>query len=323
MPTLMEARHGLIIDTLREMTQRPAPSSPFQGGQSGEHKLREAMGYSLLAGGKRLRPVLCLTSAALICRHRGHEHVVEPLLHAIMPFACALECIHTYSLIHDDLPAMDNDDMRRGQPTCHKKFGEAQAILAGDALLTDAFGFMASLVDLPKFPPKRVLLAIQEVAHAAGSHGMVLGQSLDMLGIVNLVMDNKARQDALASMDALKTGALIEAACVSGAILAGAESGQETDQQAIRRFAAHFGLAFQISDDILDVVGKPEQTGKSSGKDNAQKKATWPALLGLEASKRMAEHACAEAEHALGLFADSEDKALLVELVRQLPKRNH
>lgn len=323
MATLFEVRRNLVIDALRAIIQGPAIATTYLGELSKENTLRNAMGYSLLAGGKKLRPVLCLTSAALICRHRGHEAVVTPLLHAIMPFACALECIHTYSLIHDDLPAMDNDDLRRGQPTCHKKFGEAQAILAGDALLTDAFSFMASLVGTPKFPPKLVLLAMQEVAHAAGSNGMVLGQSLDMLGIVNLVLDNKARQDALASMNALKTGALIGAACLSGAILAGAESAKETDHQAMQRFAMHFGLAFQISDDILDVVGKPEQTGKSSGKDNAQEKATWPALLGVEASQHMAEHACAEAEHALSIFAESEDKALLIELVRQLPKRNN
>ncbi len=320
MPTLLEMRRTLVTDSLRELTQRVAPATFFQGG---EHKLREAMAYSLMAGGKRLRPILCLTSAALVCRFRSKKEFIEPLLRVIMPFACALECIHTYSLIHDDLPAMDNDDMRRGQPTCHKKYGEAQAILAGDALLTDAFSFMSSLVEIPKFPPLRVLLAIQEVAHAAGSHGMVLGQSLDMLGIANMVMGEKSRKDALASMDALKTGALMEAACLSGAILAGADNAKDAEQQAMRHFAAHFGLAFQISDDILDVTGKPEETGKSSGKDSAQQKATWPALLGLEASKKLVENACHEAEQALSLFEESEDKTLLVDLVRQLPQRNH
>jgi len=232
--------------------------------------LLAALEYSLLAGGKRIRPVLCLVCARLF----GLERT------AAMPFAGALECIHTYSLIHDDLPAMDDDDLRRGKPSNHKQFDEATAILAGDGLLTDAFALMASCAG-DRIPTDRVLRAISLAARAAGSSGMVGGQFLDM--------QYTARQgvslEELAAMHAMKTGALLRAACECGAVLAGA------DEQGIAALAAYgrgIGAAFQIVDDILDETGTEATLGKPVGSDAAQNKNTYPSLLGLEKSKATA-----------------------------------
>ena len=249
--------------------------------------LCEATQYSLLGGGKRLRPLLCLTTASLFGVHT----------HQAMPFACALEMIHTYSLIHDDLPAMDNDDMRRGRPTCHKAFDEATAILAGDALLTDAFGLMASCA--PVLPAQRVLSALTEAAAAAGSAGMVGGQMLDMAftGATNI---NLA---ALQHMHSLKTGALFKASCVCGALLGGA---QDEEISAIAAYAQAIGLAFQIVDDILDVVGDPGTLGKSIGKDAQQGKTTYPSLVGLDESRKLAHQATKRAILALTPFSGEE-----------------
>ena len=245
--------------------------------------LLQAMEYSLLAGGKRIRPVLCLISARLFGLERD----------AAMPFAGALECIHTYSLIHDDLPAMDNDDLRRGKPSSHKQFGEAAAILAGDGLLTDAFALMASVHT--QIPADRVLAAIRLAARAAGSPGMVGGQFLDM--------QYTARQgvglEELMAMQAMKTGALLCAACRCGAVLAGA------DEQGVAALAAYgqaIGAAFQITDDILDATGSELSLGKPVGSDAAQKKSTYPALLGLDKSRAAAQTQVDAAVQALAAY---------------------
>ncbi len=228
--------------------------------------LREAMEYSLLAGGKRLRPVLCLTCAKLC-------NVKED----VMPFAAAIEMIHSYSLIHDDLPAMDDDDLRRGKPSSHIKFGEAMAILAGDALLTEAFAFMGSV----KCEPKATLSALSYVACAAGSAGMVGGQVLDM----DYTGKDGIGLPELRKMHSKKTGALIKASCVSGALLAGAD---KKTIDALESYGMALGTAFQIADDILDITADTATLGKPSGSDAEQGKNTYPSLVGLEKSKELA-----------------------------------
>lgn len=244
--------------------------------------LLEAMEYSLLGGGKRIRPVLCLLTARLF----GTES------DRILPFAAALECIHTYSLIHDDLPAMDDDDLRRGRPSNHKRFDEATAILAGDGLLTDAFGLMCSVAEKGGLPPERILRAIALVAEAAGSPGMVGGQFLDMQYTGRLGV----RLDELAYMHAMKTGALLRAACLGGAILAGA---QAEDLRAVAAYGSALGSAFQIADDILDETGSEKELGKPVGSDAAQNKNTYPSLLGIDESRALARERAREAMAAL------------------------
>ena len=232
--------------------------------------LLEAMEYSLLAGGKRIRPALCLNAARLFGLADDKS----------LPFAGALECIHTYSLIHDDLPAMDDDDLRRGKASNHKAFGEAAAILAGDALLTDAFGLMASCTELG-VPADRVVRAMALAAGAAGSLGMVGGQYLDML----YTAKKDVSLEQVASMQAMKTGAMIRLACESGAVLAGAG---EDDIKAMRVYGQAIGASFQITDDILDETGTEEELGKPVGSDAALAKNTYPSLLGLDASRQEA-----------------------------------
>ena len=241
--------------------------------------LAAAMGYSLTAGGKRLRPILCLASAEAVGGRRE----------AAMRTACAIELIHTYSLIHDDLPAMDNDSLRRGRPTLHVVAGEGMAILAGDGLLTEAFALLArSAPDASADEKARTLRVIGVVAAAAGPIGMVGGQALDLACVTP---DAAGRlpapldPDALAGMHARKTGALIRGAAVAGAVIGG---GSEAQIAAIDAAAAEFGLAFQIIDDILDVSGTSADLGKTIGKDQAAGKPTYPALYGLETSRRMA-----------------------------------
>jgi len=230
--------------------------------------LLEAMEYSLLAGGKRLRPALCLVWAELFGARRDD----------ILPAAAALECIHTYSLIHDDLPAMDNDDLRRGKPSCHKRFGEALAILAGDGLLTEAFGLLLA----SRAPASQVLLAGQKLVRAAGAAGMVGGQVLDMLW----TGQGRTTMDDLSRMQSLKTGLLLQVSCECGAILAGAP---ESGQQQAATYGLHIGRAFQIVDDILDVVGDTQTLGKPVGSDEDQGKVTYPSLIGIEQSRKAAE----------------------------------
>ena len=236
--------------------------------------LAEAMNYSLLAGGKRLRPVLCLTFARAYNTNNDLD-----ITNAAMPFAAGIECIHTYSLIHDDLPAMDDDDMRRGRPSNHKQFTEATAILAGDGLVTDAFAFMASVAR--ELQADRVLRAIACMARAAGSPGMVGGQFLDML----YTEAKAATLEELRAMHAMKTGALLQASCVSGAILAGADASM---LKQVAEYGRAIGAAFQIVDDILDETGDPALLGKPVGSDAASGKVTYPSLLGMEESRALA-----------------------------------
>ena len=261
-----------------------------------------AMRYSLLAGGKRLRPILCLASA----------DAVGGLRSMAMPAACAIELIHTYSLIHDDLPAMDNDTMRRGRPTLHVVAGEGMAILAGDGLLTEAFHLLArEPASQDSTVAVRKLRVIETIARAAGVVGMVGGQAIDLASVTP---DQAGRlphldADALRSMHARKTGALIRASAVSGAIMGG---GTPDQVEAIDHAAGEFGLAFQIVDDILDVEGVAATLGKTAGKDAAAGKPTYPALYGLDASRRMAAECLERAEAALQRAAIGDDRLLAI-----------
>ena len=246
----------------------------------------EAARYSLLSGGKRIRPVLCLAAA----------EVIGTKPEDILPAACALEMIHTYSLIHDDLPAMDNDDYRRGRLTSHKAFGEDIAILAGDALLTEAFTILADRKQMPKIPAKRLLVASLEIAEAAGYRGMVGGQALDVR-----MEGGKNELGRLYAIHRRKTGALLRASLRTGALLAGAG---KRDLDNLSAYGERVGLAFQIADDILNVEGDPKLLGKKTGSDAEQGKTTFPGLLGLETSRKKAEELVAEAISFLDTFKD-------------------
>jgi geranylgeranyl diphosphate synthase type II len=245
--------------------------------------LHGSMRYSVFAGGKRVRPVLMLAA----CETVGGD------LNQALPAACAMEMIHTYSLIHDDLPAMDDDDFRRGNPTNHKVYGEATAILAGDALLTEAFILLAG--DQQHGDPAARLRVIHEIATASGSRGMVGGQVVDMES------EGKGEIDlaTLSYIHTHKTGALIRASVRAGAILGGAT---EQSLAALTHYGEAIGLAFQIADDILDVEGTTEELGKDAGSDQARGKATYPALVGLEASKARAQELVQMALDALSIF---------------------
>jgi geranylgeranyl diphosphate synthase type II len=264
-------------------------------------RLYEAMRYSLLAGGKRLRPILCLAA----CELAGGS------VEQAMPTACALEMIHTMSLIHDDLPAMDNDDFRRGKPTNHKVFGEDIAILAGDALLAYAFEHIAS--QTRGVPPQRILEVIARIGHAAAATGLVGGQ------VVDLESEGKAISlETLEYIHRHKTGALLEASVVSGAILAGAD---EELLGRLSHYAQDIGLAFQIVDDILDVTATSEQLGKTAGKDQVVAKATYPSLLGLEASRQKAEELIQAAKQALRPYGSQAEP--LLALADFIARRQH
>ncbi len=258
--------------------------------------IAEAMRYSVMAGGKRLRPVLTLASAeAIAWAGGGDEADLARVAGYSIPAACAIELIHTYSLIHDDLPSMDNDTLRRGRPTLHVVHGEGIAILAGDGLLADAFSLMARepADEGDADVTSRKLRVIQLVADAAGSQGMVGGQAVDLQAAGRR---GSLDGDALKAMHARKTGALIRAASAAGAIMAGA-SDEQVD--AIDRYARSLGLAFQIVDDILDVEGAADQIGKTAGKDAASGKPSYPALFGLEESRRRAHESIDTARRAL------------------------
>jgi geranylgeranyl diphosphate synthase type II len=248
--------------------------------------LGDAMRYSVTAGGKRLRPVLCVAAAEAV----GAAGDVA------LPTACALELIHTYSLIHDDLPSMDNDTMRRGRPTLHVVAGEGLAILAGDGLLTEAFRVLASQ---PQIDPPRALRTMRLVAEAAGAMGMVGGQAIDLATVTPDAVGRRPPPldaDGVTTMHAKKTGALIRASAAAGAIIGG---GTDAQVEAVARAGAEFGLAFQIVDDILDVEGDGARLGKTPGKDAAAGKPTYPALYGLDASRRLAAECLSRAERAL------------------------
>lgn len=248
-----------------------------------DETLEKAMEYSLMAGGKRLRPVLLMAAADAVGKDGA----------AFLTTGCAIEMIHTYSLIHDDLPAMDNDDYRRGKPTNHKVFGDGIAVLAGDALLTLAFEVMLRQEDAA---PETLVTVVSEMSRAAGPYGMVGGQVLDLEG--------EGRRLDLAALRKIhmgKTGALFCAAIRSGAILAGAK---EEEFAALTLYAERFGLAFQITDDILDVTGDEAAIGKPVGSDVRNEKATYVTLTSLEEAKKLAEDAVEEAVAALDIFGE-------------------
>jgi geranylgeranyl diphosphate synthase, type II len=243
--------------------------------------IHKAMRYSLFAGGKRLRPILCL-AAAEACGGKA--------LGAI-PLACAMECIHTYSLVHDDLPSMDNDDFRRGRATCHKVFGDGIAILAGDALLTIAFEIAARARPARRYSTADIL---REIAAAAGSRKLIAGQVADLEA-----EGKKATREQLRYIHENKTAAMIETSVRLGAMSANAEAKK---LRAITRFGRALGLAFQVIDDILDVTQTSEKLGKSAGKDAAARKATYPAVIGLDASRTEARRLTNSAQGALAIF---------------------
>jgi len=254
-------------------------------GNEAPRVVADAMRYPLLGGGKRLRPMLVLAAAEAVAE-RGGRHLDDARALAL-PAACAIELIHTYSLVHDDLPAMDNDTMRRGRPTTHVVFGDGMGILAGDALLTEAFLLLAREPATARGIHehelnRRKLAVVAVVASAAGATGMVGGQALDLSAASGAASLDAA---GLRDMHARKTGALIGASAVTGAIMAG---GSDAEVEAISRYAAQLGLAFQIVDDILDVEGASADLGKTAGKDAAAGKPTYPSIYGLEQSRRLA-----------------------------------
>jgi len=263
----------------------------------------EAMNYSLLSGGKTLRPVLLLAAYELF---RNDEDTA-------LPFACAMEMIHTYSLIHDDLPAMDNDDYRRGRPSNHKKFGEAAAILAGDGLLNKAFetGLKAAINGGTDY--EKALRALYEIAKSSGSEGMIGGQVVDMFGHEKI-----SDLEDLKYMYSLKTGAIIKSSVAAGAMLGGANDEQLA---ALEEFADKIGLAFQIEDDILDVTGTLEKLGKATGSDAANHKTTYLTYVSVEEARRQAETLTDEAIKRLDIFG--EKAFCLKELARYLTSRDH
>lgn len=284
----LDQRRALIDETLaRCLPQSPACPAIVS----------EAMRYSLMAGGKRLRPILTLAAAEAVhaTLPADRRWSVERAIALALPAGCAIELIHTYSLIHDDLPAMDNDAMRRGRPTSHVVYGEGIAILAGDGLLAEAFALMARdpRSESPTDPlVDRKLRVIRRVADAAGATGMVGGQAIDLTAAGSSSMtDVDLRQ-----MHAMKTGALIRASAVAGAIMVG---GSDPVVDASDRFAAELGLAFQITDDILDVEATSEQMGKKTGKDAALGKPTYVTCFGVERSRQLAAECVARARATL------------------------
>jgi geranylgeranyl pyrophosphate synthase len=278
----------------------------------------EAARYSVMAGGKRLRPMLTLASAEAVADRMGGNPADALVL--ALPAACALEMIHTYSLVHDDLPAMDDDTLRRGRPTAHVVFGEGMAILAGDALLTEAFALLAREPKASRTVPAealavRKLEALQRIAAAAGAAGMVGGQAVDL----QAAQPGAPPLDAtgLRRMHACKTGALIRAAACAGAIMAGAEAALI---DVVDDYASHLGLAFQIVDDILDVEGASVDLGKTAGKDAAAGKPTYPSLFGLDASRTLASESI---ERALAALHRARVSGQLPAIARWVLSRTH
>ncbi len=279
---LSDAR-ARIDEALERCLPRPPACPPL---------ISEAMRYSVFAGGKRLRPCLTLAAADTVARRSPSSS--RDAIDLAMPAACAIELIHTYSLIHDDLPAMDNDTLRRGRPTLHVVYGEGIAILAGDGLQAEAFTLLAAA---PLVNMARKLRVLHVVGEAAGAAGMAGGQTLDLQAAGQapgqpLVLD----ADGLREMHARKTGVLIRASAVTGAIMAGAD---DDGVRAIDSYAADLGLAFQIVDDILDVEGSARELGKTVGKDASGAKPTYPAHFGLKRSRALAAESVARAKHTL------------------------
>nr|GMC56844.1 geranylgeranyl pyrophosphate synthase 7, chloroplastic-like [Ipomoea batatas] len=266
--------------------------------------IHEAMRYSLLAGGKRIRPILCLASCELV---RGDEA-------AAIPMACAVEMIHTMSLIHDDLPCMDNDDLRRGKPTNHKVFGEEMAVLAGDALLSLAFEHAAAKTTTEKVSPSRLVRAIGELAAAVGTEGLVAGQ------VVDLSSEGKAVDlKELEYIHIHKTSKLLEASVVCGAIVGG---GSVVEVERLRSYARCVGLLFQVVDDILDVTKSSSELGKTAGKDLSSEKATYPKLMGVEKARKFADELVEKAIHKLTYF-DAAKAAPLYHLAYYIANRQN
>ena len=252
-------------------------------------RIVQAMHYPLMAGGKRVRPILCIAASEAVGGNADD----------VLPVACAIEMLHTYSLIHDDLPAMDNDDLRRGKPTCHVAFDEATAILAGDALLTLAFQILSSINVIDENQSSNWLKIIHKISFAAGYNGMIEGQMRDMASEGSLLSLEK-----LEDMHSLKTGALIEASIFSGALLGGG-SPKQIDQLEI--YAKNIGLAFQVADDILNVEGDPAVMGKAAGTDNVRGKTTYPSVMGLNKSKEFAKKLIHNALQALDDFDNNSN----------------
>ena len=287
--TLQEGR--ILTDAALERLLPPATQYPSS--------IHAAMRHSVFAGGKRLRPILCMEAAQMV-------HGCVPL--GIEELGAALEMLHTYSLIHDDLPALDNDDLRRGRPTCHKAFGEATAILAGDGLQTYAYEVLAKL----QCPAEARVAIIAEIAHATGTiDGMIGGQVMDLEA-----EHHHPDAQTLEYIHRSKTGALLTASVVTGGLYAGADASQV---QSLRDFGKNIGLAFQIVDDVLDVTQTSEQLGKTAGKDTATEKATYPALFGIEASIKKADELVAKALAALDPFGDPAEN--MREIAKYLVQR--
>lgn len=285
--TSMEEDRRRVEDALRQCLRGREPMA----------SLYDAMEYSLLSGGKRIRPLLTLA----VCRMCGGDVALA------LPFACAAEMIHTYSLIHDDLPCMDDDDLRRGRPTNHKVYGEATAILAGDGLLTAAF---ETVLEAPGLPAERVVAAAACLAKSAGGRGMVGGQVLDMAAEGRSVTARDVEH-----LQSLKTGALLCAAAEMGCIAAG---GGEHDRAAVRKYAQKLGLAFQIRDDMLDVTGDEATLGKPIGSDADNEKTTFVTLRGLDGCAALMDQLTGE---AVGALADFEDAGFLRWLAEALAGR--
>jgi len=273
--TYLAKKRAVVDEALKDLF--PEPRGPAAD-------VVKAMAYSLFAGGKRLRPILCMAGAEAV---GGKGHIV-------LPVACALELIHTYSLIHDDLPVMDDDDLRRGKPTSHKVFGEAVALLAGDGLLTEAFHLMSGAGPDEGIEPLSLLRVIRLVAAAAGHEGMVGGQVVDIQS-----EGKQVEPHILEFIHAHKTGALIAASVTSGAILGG---GRDEEVEAMARYGRHIGLAFQVADDILDVEGDSKKLGKGVGGDARKKKITYPSVVGLSSSKEIQKALIEQAVDALRSF---------------------
>ena len=278
--TYLKKQQDLINTALDKWLPKPhGPSGPVS----------EAMRYSLMSGGKRIRPILLMAGAQAVGGDRK----------ALLPTACALECIHTYSLIHDDLPAMDNDDLRRGRPTCHKVYGEAVAILAGDGLLTYAFELICKPELTQNISPRLLGKAIFLLAKAAGVFGMVGGQTADIL-----MEGRPVDAETLSFIHSHKTGALIQTSVEIGGLLS---KGNDEELYHLKRYGESLGLAFQIKDDLLDVVGDQEILGKPVGSDDRNLKATYPAVFGLEETERRAQELLKQALSELEIFDDSAE----------------
>jgi geranylgeranyl diphosphate synthase type II len=276
----LASRRVLINEAIADMLRDAAAST----------RIVAAMRYSLMAGGKRLRPILCLAATEAVGGRADHA----------VKAACAIEMIHTYSLIHDDLPAMDNDVLRRGKPTCHVAFDEATAILAGDALVTLAFEILSAPDNADQGDVSKWMTVVNAIASAAGYRGMIEGQMRDMAAEKDRLLD----LDALEAMHTLKTGALIEASVTVGAILG---DGLPDHIQHLNIYAKNIGLAFQVTDDLLNVEGDPDIMGKEAGTDHARKKSTYPTILGIEASRSFAVKLVNNALQALDIFDNKAD----------------